>query len=85
MRAQGSGFVDYTTCVRLQDLQPRDVGLQGGSFGMVKASSHDLTEPSLSDEGLPGGSGGLSKWVNYGDNWVIIWLIGVINLLTKSP
>ena len=33
---------------------------------------------------LLGGSWALSKWVNHGIIGVTIWLIGVINLLTKS-
>ena len=28
---------------------------------------------------------GLSKWVDTGETGLIIWLIGVINILTKSP
>ena len=36
--------------------------------------------------GLLGGSGGVSKWLLIrGLSRIAIWVIGVINLLTKSP
>ena len=37
------------------------------------------------DHCVPSGSGGLSKWVNNGDNCGCLWITGVLNILTKSP
>ena len=44
-----------------------------------------LDEPSPWTLVVLGGSGGLSKWVNNGITRGTIWVIGVTNLLTRSP
>ena len=52
---------------------------------MLNVFSNEHSTVTLHPWTLLGGSGGLSKWVHNGVTRVTLWVIGVSNLLTKSP